>query len=447
MHKSNMHMTALLLAALLAVSAAFPFGRASDGGQNWAVLVAGSYTWGNYRHQADVCHAYQVLISHGFDPDNIITFMYDDIANNIDNPDKGVIINRPNGPNVYEGVRKDYTKKDVTPANFLNVIKGNKTAMSGVGTGRVLESGPNDHVFINFVDHGGPGIIAFPDEMLQASDLNSALKYMNENNMYSELVFYLEACESGSMFQNILPSNTKVFATTAADATHSSYACYYDDKLHTYLGDVYSVNWMENSDAVDLSQETLHQQFEIVRNETNTSTVCQFGDRSFAKSPLIDFQGSTNSSRTASAGIRARVITNPNADAVDSRSVDLAILRHRLDAASTIEEKAMWMNKLQQEVDKRAAGKALFERIVARAAGQETVTRHMSTRLSLQDYSCVEQASVTFHKYCINMGKESWALEYTMAFVSMCADGVTTHTIKDAILQECPMYKILPFHI
>ena len=29
-------------------------------GQNWAVLVAGSNSWGNYRHQADVCHSYQV---------------------------------------------------------------------------------------------------------------------------------------------------------------------------------------------------------------------------------------------------------------------------------------------------------------------------------------------------------------------------------------------------
>lgn len=27
---------------------------------HWAVLVAGSNGWGNYRHQADVFHAYQV---------------------------------------------------------------------------------------------------------------------------------------------------------------------------------------------------------------------------------------------------------------------------------------------------------------------------------------------------------------------------------------------------
>ena len=29
-------------------------------GEVWAVLVAGSRGWDNYRHQADVCHAYQV---------------------------------------------------------------------------------------------------------------------------------------------------------------------------------------------------------------------------------------------------------------------------------------------------------------------------------------------------------------------------------------------------
>ena len=29
-------------------------------GKIWVLLVAGSENWYNYRHQADVCHAYQV---------------------------------------------------------------------------------------------------------------------------------------------------------------------------------------------------------------------------------------------------------------------------------------------------------------------------------------------------------------------------------------------------
>jgi legumain len=38
---------------------------------------------------------------------------------------------------------------------------------------------------------------------------------------------YLEACESGSMFQG-LPDNIKVYATTASNAVESSWATYCD---------------------------------------------------------------------------------------------------------------------------------------------------------------------------------------------------------------------------
>ena len=48
----------------------------------------------------------------------------------------------------------------------------------------------------------------------------------------------------------ILLCFVSVYATTAANPSESSYACYYDQKRGVYLGDVYSVKWMENSDAV-----------------------------------------------------------------------------------------------------------------------------------------------------------------------------------------------------
>ncbi|GAA6075950.1 legumain, partial [Tachysurus ichikawai] len=40
------------------------------------------------------------------------------------------------------------------------------------------------------------------------------------------------------------------YATTAANTHESSYACYYDEARDTYLGDLYSVKWMEDSDVV-----------------------------------------------------------------------------------------------------------------------------------------------------------------------------------------------------
>lgn len=56
--------------------------------------------------QADVCHAYQVLRNGGLKDENIVVFMYDDIARSRDNPYPGTIINSPQGPDVYQGVPK-----------------------------------------------------------------------------------------------------------------------------------------------------------------------------------------------------------------------------------------------------------------------------------------------------------------------------------------------------
>ena len=47
---------------------------------NYAILVAGSNTYTNYRHQSDVFHHYHLLVDRGIKPENIIVFAYDDIA-------------------------------------------------------------------------------------------------------------------------------------------------------------------------------------------------------------------------------------------------------------------------------------------------------------------------------------------------------------------------------
>jgi legumain len=223
---------------------------------NWAVLVAGSNTYSNYRHQADVYHAYHILKKNGFSQDKIITFAYDDIAHNIKNPFKGKVFNKPTyanpGVDVYDGIVIDYKGLAVEPKNFLHVLEGNKTAMHNVGSGRVLESTKDDNVFIYFADHGAPGLIAFPHTNLYAKDLIATFSKMN--GMYNKLVFYLEACESGSMFVN-LPKNTKIYALSAANPSESSWGTYCSPQdvvqgkhIGSCLGDLFSVNFLENSE-------------------------------------------------------------------------------------------------------------------------------------------------------------------------------------------------------
>ncbi len=54
-------------------------------------------------------------------------------------------------------------------------------------------------------------------------------------------VVYVEACESGSMFADLLPPAARMLAVTAANTTAPSYACCYDSSVDAYLGDAFSV--------------------------------------------------------------------------------------------------------------------------------------------------------------------------------------------------------------
>ena len=87
---------------------------------------------------------------------------------------------------------------------------------------------------------------------------------MVSKKMFKEMTVYIEACESGSMFQNILEDDLNIYAVSAANATQSSWGTYCspDDEvdgksLHSCLGDLFSVNWMEDTDAADIKSETL----------------------------------------------------------------------------------------------------------------------------------------------------------------------------------------------
>ena len=149
---------------------------------HWAVLVAGSNTYGNYRHQADVAHAYTILTSQGIPAENIIYMAYDDIANNSRNPFKGQLFNRTDGPNVYNADVIDYKGTDVPAEKFLAVLTGD-TATAG---GRVLESNENSNVFVYYTDHGGPNLLAFPTGYyLYAYELREAFETMKSKKMFS----------------------------------------------------------------------------------------------------------------------------------------------------------------------------------------------------------------------------------------------------------------------
>lgn len=124
---------------------------------------------------------------------------------------------------------------------FMNTLYFQEAIYNQLGrSGKVINSGPDDYVFVYFADHGAPGILGMPTApYLKARELNEALKKMHTQKKFAKLTFYVEACESGSVFNKLLPKDINIYVTTAANPDESSYACYFDDKRQTYLGDVY----------------------------------------------------------------------------------------------------------------------------------------------------------------------------------------------------------------
>ena len=48
------------------------------------------------------------------------------------------------------------------------------------GSRKTLRSTGEDYVFVNFADHGGPGMLGFPDDVLHVEDLTETLQTMHE---------------------------------------------------------------------------------------------------------------------------------------------------------------------------------------------------------------------------------------------------------------------------
>lgn len=416
-------------------------GSTRDGTNHWAVLVAGSNTYSNYRHQADICHAYQILSANGIPDEQIIVMMYDDIAENRSNPKKGEIINHPDGSDVYAGVPKDYTGTEVTAKNFLNILSG--ADMSGKGSGKTLGSTSEDKVFIYYADHGATGLVAMPSGgYLYATDLMDTLKTMHSNNMYKELVFYMEACESGSMFQD-LGTDMSIYATSASSATESSYACYYVSSLNTYVGDCYSVNWMEDSDAADIGNETLETQFLNVQKATTQSHVLEFGDLTLDSEVLQEFQSNGNPTITTTNNFNkqqqvANTIPSNKRQALSSRDVNLKHLAALVTSAENQSEFDEASERLMKEVFHRQFTDKVFSALHGHALSINQQTT-LATN-SIEFDACFKAAVQGVENTCGSF--TDYSLKHVHVLHNACSRGIASETIVNVAEHLCSTLRV-----
>uniref|UniRef100_A0A7N0TMG9 Legumain prodomain domain-containing protein n=1 Tax=Kalanchoe fedtschenkoi TaxID=63787 RepID=A0A7N0TMG9_KALFE len=421
-------------------------------GTRWAVLIAGSNGYWNYRHQADVCHAYQILKKGGLKDENIVVFMYDDIAYNEENPRQGIIINSPTGSDVYEGVPKDYTGDEVTVNNFFAAILGNKTAITG-GSGKVVDSGPDDHIFIYYTDHGGAGVLGMPTyPFLYADDLIDVLKKKHALGSYKSLVFYLEACEAGSIFEGLLPDGLNIYATTASNAEESSWGCYCPGdnpspppEYDTCLGDLYSVAWMEDSDVHNLRAETLHQQYELVKARTANdnyvygSHVMQYGDIGLSEENIFLYLGTNpaNDNFTFLAENSMKL----HSKAVNQRDADLLHFWHKFRKAPEgsfrkNEAQKQFMEAMSHRVHLDQSINLIGKLLFGIENAHEVLNAARPARKPLvEDWSCLKSMVRTFETSCGPLSQ--YGMKHMRSIANICNAGITNEQMADASAQAC----------
>ena len=350
-----------------------------------AVLIAGSKSYKNYRHQSDVFTMYQILRARGVPDKNIIIFAYDDIATCKSNPHPGQVVNEQDGVNVYPGHnRVDYHGRDVNTENIFRCLLG-------VSKKRNLASTSKDDVLIFFSDHGAPGALALPhrgeNSKLFANELNEVINTMQKRGKFGRLLFVVEACESGSVGEVIECKN--VLTITASNAMESSRAFKWDDDHSTFLSNLFTFRVFQGLE--DNKVVSVNDLFSHAKSETARSEVCYFGDKSILNCPLGNFFGKEtgNPSPLKNHKKYNEGKNTAGGDGVRAWDVFPAILRkmHRRTTDPNMKNVIEASLKLEQARRKRAGAK--FNRLMARMApGLASKNSKARQHVKIKDWKC-----------------------------------------------------------
>ena len=219
---------------------------------NYAVLVAASMGWKNYRHQADVLGMYHYLKGKGYDDDHIILIMADDIAYNVKNPSQGVVRRKIGGDNLYKDLKIDYKLGDLTLEDLKKILTDDPSEAYPVTLGSSL----NDNVLFFWSGHGTQQGWKWKEEELSA-DFASA---MFDDMQFRKMFALVETCYSGVVAQDCV-GIPGLLMMTAANPYETSKADAFDNELQTYLSNTFTssiLSWFESNPNTVIRDLYLH---------------------------------------------------------------------------------------------------------------------------------------------------------------------------------------------
>jgi len=219
----------------------------------WALLVAASKGWANYRFQADVFAMYQILKQHGYDDDHIVLICEDDVARHANNPHPGELRISETAANVYDRAAIDYRLSDLTPVDVGAILQGKRSGRLP----HVISADADDNVFVFWSSHGSPGSMDFGGSQSMTYDrLRTILESLSgyaatslqpsapSARHYRKLLFAVEACYSGGLGE-ICEGLPGCLFITAANPYETSHADVWSEEVGVYLSNGFTRGFQE----------------------------------------------------------------------------------------------------------------------------------------------------------------------------------------------------------
>lgn len=209
-----------------------------DVSKRWALLVAASSGWANYRFQADIFAFYQKLKKMGYDDDHIIVIAEDDLVNHERNLYPGELFVRLNGDNVYEPNVIDYKLSSLDPLKMKDVLTGK----SSKSLPKVIQAKSTDNVFVFWSGHGTPGYLEYGKNKISYEQIVSFIKQIP----HRKVLVAVEACYSGGLGETVERANVPgVVFLTAASPYETSKADERNEEMGVYLTNSFTRGFME----------------------------------------------------------------------------------------------------------------------------------------------------------------------------------------------------------
>jgi len=238
---------------------------------SYALIIAGSSGWSNYRHQADALEMYQLLKNNGMDDEHILLIAEDDIAWNEMNPFPGNIYTSPGGANVYEAVKVDYRLSGLEFADLYDLLTGGEGEK-----GLSLES--TDNLFIYWCGHGSPTGPLWFESIIPAKEIAAMFNRLSEEKRFRKVFFAIETCFSGQIGLQCqdIPG---LLCLTAANELETSKVSRFSTEMNIWMSNSFSDALISQLSA---GQEmNVYKLYNTIYNRTMGSHVSVYNASSF----------------------------------------------------------------------------------------------------------------------------------------------------------------------